>query len=459
MGQQDDGISTGNLDTGDLDTGTSPPAVDSVVDLTDLEELEALRAENEWLKAQLATTQRPASSGPRRWIAAVLVLLFALSLVPTVLVGWFTTTVLDEDAFVSTFQPLPSDPAVSGALAVVVTDSLLDPAETTAAVESALPPDLTFLAAPVGEALRDVTADLTRTVIASDEFAAGWRTGLRLAHRTMIGILAGTEDGLIVSEDGAIAIDLSGPAAEIQQTLAERGFDFLPEPTETGAGIIVLYESDSLAAGQSIAGTLYDLRWILPLITIALAAGAIWVAHDRRKIAAWLGSGAALSMLLTLIGVRMSASATIGSIEDEVIRAGAESASDIVLGRLLAVAWSILLVGLIVAFVAWWFGPSDRAVRWRDGFSNWQAARRDGVTPPTGLAAFVTKNRRTLQWGAVIVAGLVLLIIPNPSPWLILLIGALLLAFVVAVEVVGGKRPPEVVEVIEVVDVVGTEPD
>lgn len=406
-------------------------------------ELDSLRAENEQLRTELAALPNSEQRGWRGWLSVVLVILFAVSLAPTNTATWFMTTVFDEDTFVDTLAPLPRDPAVSAALGITLAEALVDQEEATAAVAETLPPNLEFMAAPLASALQDLAVGLSQDAIASDAFASTWQIALRTSHQAVIALLGGARDGLLVAEDGAIVLDLSGLANNISAQLSEVGIDFVEIEEDGAIGKIALYESESLATAQSGAKTVYTLRWFLPVFTILLAGAAIWVGRDRRRVIGWLGGAAALSMLVTLIIVRVARQATVGSIEDETAHAGADAAWQILLNRYVAQTWSVLTIGAIVALVAWFFGSSERAMRWRDDLAAWQQARRDGTSAPAGVAAFATRYRRPLQWGAVVLAALVLMTVSTVTVWVVVFTLLPLLAWVTAVEILGGNTAAE----------------
>lgn len=82
-----------------------------------MDELAAIRAENEALRRQLASepppkNPRPESEGNPLWrkvIVGVLVVLSIAMLVGSVSVAWVKTTIQDEDQFVATLEPLPQE--------------------------------------------------------------------------------------------------------------------------------------------------------------------------------------------------------------------------------------------------------------------------------------------------------------------------------------------------------------
>jgi len=111
-------------------------------------------------------------------IAIALSVLFGLALLLANHAGWLTTTVLDEDRFVSTLAPLPKDEAVSLALAQRTADRVIESFEVTETISETLPDGLAFIAGPLTTGVRDLTATAAVEIIRSDGFTTVWTGAL-----------------------------------------------------------------------------------------------------------------------------------------------------------------------------------------------------------------------------------------------------------------------------------------
>src|SRR5690348_8557810 len=92
----------------------------------DTEELTALRAEVQSLRAQLDTRGRRTSALTvlRKVVAAVLAALAVFALVASVVGLWSAYTVLNTNRWVATVAPLPKQPAVAAAVAQYATEQV-----------------------------------------------------------------------------------------------------------------------------------------------------------------------------------------------------------------------------------------------------------------------------------------------------------------------------------------------
>jgi len=402
------------------------------------EQLAALQAENEQLRAQLAQPPEPESSGGggfRNVISWILVVLAVLAVVAGVFTFWLQTTIADEDRFVDTFAPLPKDQAVATALSERLTDELIVEGDVATVVEQNLPSDLSFLAAPITAGLQTLTADVADGLIRSDGFSGIWQGALRVSHKAA---------SAVMSTGGKVSIDLNEAADEVVAALEDRGITLLSDQ-EIDLPEIVIFQNDQLEEAAETLEFIDTLGWFVPLLAVILIIGAIWVSTDRRRTTAVVGFGSAIGLLITLVIVRVLRAATVGDIDDETERAAAEAVWDTTLRFYRQAMWALIILGFIVGFVAWVMGPSDRAGRvrawWNRTIARWQGA--DATTPTSGVAGFVATWKRPIQWGAAVVGLLVLFLLPNASVWWVIIIALIVLAIVAIVQVVAGPDAPK----------------
>ncbi len=100
------------------------------------EDLDALRRENTALRRQLEASQ--STGGWRMVLAGVLVVLFGVALIPANQAVWLARTMLETDRFVTTFAPLPEDPAVAVALGQTIATSIAEQVQFEQRISSLL---------------------------------------------------------------------------------------------------------------------------------------------------------------------------------------------------------------------------------------------------------------------------------------------------------------------------------
>lgn len=404
---------------------------------SDADELQQLRDENTALRAQLGrpSEAQRRSRGFRSVTSWILVVLAAFTVVAGVHAVWLQTTIADEDRFVATFAPLPKDPAVSAALSERLADELMVAGGVATAVDENLPEELDFLAVPITEGFRMVTAEVADGVIQSDEFYGIWRFVLRASHNAA---------SLVLSTNGKIAIDLNNAADEVVAALEGQGIDIL-----SGQDIelpeIVLFQNEQLQAAAEALRIIETLGWALPFLALALIALALWVSPNRRRTAAALGFGTAIATLASLAVVRVYQSSTVSNIDNETQRAAAEAVWDTTLRFYRQSMWAVLVLASIAGISAWIAGPSSRAARarawWHRTLDRWQGP--DATIPTSGVAGFIAAWKRPIQWAAVILGLLVVVLGPPTSVWAVLATALIVLVAVAIVEVVGGPAPAE----------------
>lgn len=407
------------------------------------EELAVLRAENEVLRYQLDARR---AKGPvwRRILAGVLAVLAIIAVVASVQALWLKTTLQDEDRFVATFSQLPQEDAVANVLSIRVANGVVEAAGVEVFVADALPDEISFLASPLTTAIEDLIARVANEVIQSDAVTSVWTATLRVTHKAVSAILTGN-DRALAAEEGKVAIDLDQVGAVVLDRVEATGLD-LPE-IDVSLGQIILYENEDLAAVRSVAQGINTIGWFFPLLALVLIAAAIWATPNRRRMTQFLGFGTALGLLLSLAALRISRHATLNGIDDEIQREAAGSAWDTIVARLIQSTWALLLLALIIGFIAWATGPSERAHRVTAWTSRTiDAWRRPIEDQPSGFTAFLAEWKRTIQV-VIVVAGLLFVLFgPPPSGLLVIVTAAVVLAIVGLVEVFAGPERAAVVD-------------
>ncbi len=371
---------------------------DQVVDLTDDAQVAALEEENAALRAEMDAKQ---GGNPmwRRVLAGITAVLAMIAVVAAVQALWLKTTLENEDQFVATFAPLPSDEAVAEALSIRVATEIVVAQDVEGFVAETLPDELGLLTVPITEGITGVIATVAKELIQSDQFTAVWTASLRGSHILVSAVLSGN-DRALEAEDGAVAINLDAIAAEIVNRVEASGLE-LPE-ANVELGSVVIYQSDELAAAQSAAQFMSAIGWFLPLLALVLLAGAVWAASDRRRMVAILAFGSAIALLLSLAALRVSQNAILGDIESQLTRDAAQAVWDTTLARLTAGTWALIVLALIVGYIAWVRGPSPRAQMMRSrGAGAIERWRQPTGEEPSGFIAFVAEWRRSMNPGGI----------------------------------------------------------
>jgi uncharacterized membrane protein YqjE len=422
------------------------------------EDIAAVRAENDELRRQLATQQagtaakQKPTQNPwwRKTIVAVAIVLAIVSIVASISAVWAKTTLQDEDQFVATLEPLPKDEAVATAISVTVADGVIEAVGVEAWVTEKLPTELEFVAAPLTDAINGFVATAAADVIGSDAFTSVWSTTVRATHKAASAVISGN-DRVLEAEGGTVSVNLDEIAGVVVERVEAAGLD-VPD-TDLELGSIVLYEDEQLAAVQSLAKAIDTIGWFLPVLALLFIVVAIAVSRNRRGTAAVLGFGTFIGTALGLISLRLGRNYVVDAIEDATKQDAAGAIWDVLLDRLYQMMWATLILTLIVGIVAWFAGPGPRAVTTRAWASGTIGRWRQPVEEsPNSFTDFIAEWKATIEVVAV-AAGLMFIFFgPSPTGFSVLLTAVIVLAVVVATEVLAAPEPEPVTQPVEVVE-------
>jgi hypothetical protein len=431
--------------------------------MTEPDELARLRARVAELEAQLteqtAATIPVASrddlgegSGRPRAAAAAVLLTLACILAPlSVLSVWASSYMSDTDRYVDTVAPLASDPAVQTSVANAVTAEILDRLDVQQLSDDALNaladqprmPErvadvLPALSVPLANGVSTFVGDQVATIIRSDQFATVWAQANRVAHEQLVKLLSGNEGGVVTAQDGEVSLQLGPIIAQVKERLSAEGFalaDNIPEVDRS----FVLVQSDQITRAQGIYRLLDTLGTWLPLVTLALFAAGIALAHRRRRalVRGTLGIAAAMVVfgVLLAIGRVLYLDAVPADVLDE---AAAASVFDTLVRFLRTGLRATAVLALVIAFAAFAVGPSGAAVTMRAQAARLVATLGRGADAaglqPGPVSSWVRAHKRPLEVGLVAAAALSLTFWERPTAADVLVLALLALVGVGIVE-------------------------
>jgi hypothetical protein len=421
-------------------------------------ESEAVRAENDELPRQVATqqavtaTKQKSAKNPwwRKTIVGVAIVLAIFSIVVSISAVWAKTTLQDEDQFVATLEPLPKDEAVATAISVAVADGVIDAVGVEAWVTEKLPTELEFVAAPLTDAINGFVATAATDVIESDAFTSVWSTTVRVTHKAVSAVISGN-DRALEAEGGTVSFNLNEIAGVVVERVEAAGLDVPDADLELGS--IVLYEDEQLAAVQSLAKAIDTIGWFLPLLSLIFVVVAVAVSRNRRRTMAVLGFGTFIGTALGLVSLRLGRNYVVNAIEDATKQDAAGAIWDVLLDRLYQMMWATLILALIVGIVAWFAGPGTRAVTTRAWMSGTIGRWRQPVEEsPNSFTDFVAEWKATVEVVAVAVGLMFIFFGPSPTGFSVLLTAVIVLAVVVATEVLAAPQPEVVTPVVDAME-------
>jgi len=144
----------------------------------------------------------------------------------------------------------------------------------------------------------------------------------------------------------------------------------LGRPIPDDFGTITIFEKSQLSTVQKAVQLFNDAVYAIVIAAILLIGAAFVVAPNRRRIAIWVGLSAAGFLVAFRSIARISGRQVVKQIIIPVNRDAAQAVVSRVLASYLNVTLIALLIGLVVALIAFFSGPGRYAVATRDWFAN-----------------------------------------------------------------------------------------
>ncbi|MGN6792271.1 MAG: hypothetical protein ACTHJW_07745 [Streptosporangiaceae bacterium] len=420
-------------------------------------DLAQLRAQIGQLQDQLTRARRQAGKRRLGWRGPVAVLLIVLGcvLAPMSVLGvWTANQVSNTDRYVANVAPLIRAPAMRSALTDKISSAVSKQVDVEGVAKLAAAQlshrGLTSLGTLVANfsgsiagAVDGLIHSAVAKVVGTPLVTRLWIQGNRAAHTQLANALAGRKSSLTVS-NGKVVIQLGPVIGKVKARLSARGLTLvtrLPPINPT----FPLFSAKYLVQARSVYKLLTTLRWVLPVLTLALLAAGIYVAKRHRRALIGAGLGLAASMLVLAIALAAGRAIYLNKVPASVLPADAAAVAFDTIVRFIKQGLRVLLVlGLVVALAGFITGPSVTAVKTRHAFRSAFAAIR-GTGERAGLStgqagAWVYAHRRPLRIGAVALAVLIFIFWTNPTGLVVLVIAIVLAVLLGLIELIG--RPP-----------------
>jgi hypothetical protein len=258
-----------------------------------------LEAENKDLKVNGSASKQ---KKPFDWLRKFGVLFFlTLSIVTFMLfniASWTKNTILDTDTFVSTLQPVVSEPAVQKVVQDEVTNKLFEKVDIEAKLQEALPENIAFISGPLSSQVESFTYSKVGTVLASQQIYDAWGTSLERIHTRLIGYINNDEaDGIISVNDVYTSI--------ADRVSDDRKISFLFNQTlPEKFGSITLAEVSWLPEVRAYVNAVTIAPPILLLVCVLSAVLAILLSHRKRIVFGTILALSAVLMASTLAALK-----------------------------------------------------------------------------------------------------------------------------------------------------------
>ncbi len=294
---------------------------------------------------------------PRTLLASLLLVVLLPVLVIANASTWALRAVLDEQAFTTTVTRSLDAPALERIVAVAIADAIVDRATMAApAVVDQLGTQVLGIPAPVDPThLRAALADRVQTAL-DDPLVASARDDLiRAVHRAILRD-GDRGSGIVTVRGSDVILDPTVVVTRITVAIDPRISTVVALAGGRLAEPVVVAQVAVLEPVQQMVHQLEAMQAAIPLVAIAVAVLILVLAHRRLRALRMIGIAIAFAGMIT-IAVAWLMGRYVATIPDaDVGREVASEVYDAFLGQLIAQSLVLVVVGLLIAVVAWMLG-------------------------------------------------------------------------------------------------------
>jgi hypothetical protein len=341
-------------------------------------------------KPDSASAPAPRPRGSHTWLVRGMLALATVLAIVGVFAVWANRQLLDTSYWTETNTKLLENEAIQEQLSSYLTDQLYANVNVAGEIRAGLPSELKPLAGPAAGGLRSLVEKGIVLALQRPRVQQLWKTANEVTHQQFVNLIENKGRVLKTPGGGAVILDLR----PIVSDLATR----LGAPASTAEKIpnniahIKIISSQSLEAMQTAVRLLRSLALILPLLVLALFAGALALARGHRpRTLVNIGLVCVGSALVVLIARSIVGSKVVDTLATtEAVRPAANAAWSIGTSVLVDVADGLIFIGVVVVLAGLLAGGS-----------RWATATRHAIAP-------YLRDRPDISFGAVAVVLLIL---------------------------------------------------
>lgn len=361
----------------------------------------------------MSESAQPAAT--ERWrviVARILVVLTTILAALSLVAGYVRYQALDTPTVEDAAGQLIADEDIRNEIAATLVDSLYSNVDVAAALQEQLPSDQQRLAGPIAGALRELTNRAAERLLERPRIQALWVNSVTTTHEQLLKLLddRGTA---IRTTDGVVVLDLRPLVIQLGDRIAIVGN--LAQRLPPDAGRIQIMEADQLRTAQRLTHLLDILGRFLWIVTLAVAALAVWIARGRRRTTLRsLAIGAIVAGLLVLILRRVAGGYVVNElVPPGTTRQAVDDAWEILTSLLVDGGRTLVGIGLVVLLGTWFAGESRSAKASRGElaplFARWEIAY-GGATALMLLLVWWGPTEQVRRPQFVLVFGILLLV-------------------------------------------------
>ncbi len=288
----------------------------------------------------------------KTWANILLVIGTVIALLAIIAI-WINQTLLNTNQYVATVAPLSKNQAIASDLANALSNRVFTQVPIQSEISAILPANLQFLAPILTQDLKNLLTQETTNLITSDQFNQIWININRFVQQQIVALLTGQKAALMVKGD-QVVLDLQVVFDQVKTRLSQKGITLFQNVTLSPENSqVVLFQSPALAQAQGFINIISKLGIILPILALAIFAGAIVLYPNRNRGIFWVGvsiliAGVVLMILIAVIG------SSFPSYTPNLSPAASEAFYFTIVRYLQSAAWVTIAIGLVLA-VAFFF--------------------------------------------------------------------------------------------------------